>query len=186
MKDNLLNKLIRSKEIIDLLIEGENPFEESKDVGFDLINDIRYIRWLHFMSDYVTGEIQNITQRKGNNGLKNRLAFKISKEEFMSIKFPDYDIGISQFCKTVNEMIDTDVMEPLKAVDINSFLVQKGYLKKVMYSENKMRTEPTELGYNNGMLLLDGFSYGKKFVKISYGDEGKHFLLVSLQKMLSL
>ena len=189
MSDNLLNKLIRSKEIIDLLIEGENPFDSTKDIGEDLINDIKYIRWLHFMSDYVTGEIHGMANKKRtssnrNGSYKNRISFKISLDAIDKIKLPEHDIGISQFCKHVNEYIDTDVMEPLKAVDMNGYLISKGYLEKITTSDGKRQTKPTELGNINGIDVFDGLNYGVKFYKVTYGEQGKQFLLDILKELM--
>ena len=68
---------------------------------------------------------------------RKKYAFFLSEEEKGRVEISDVPISISMFAYKINEQIDSHRMKKLKAVQITSWLMSKGYLEEYENEDGK-------------------------------------------------
>ncbi len=100
------DKLIRAQEIIGDLIEGKNPFTGEELENESIMNEVKMIRFLHFLSGVVQENLN-----RGSSSKKGKAPFEITPEQLKEVILPEGEVGINDFCRCVNEVIDKERMK---------------------------------------------------------------------------
>lgn len=176
-------KLERSIDIFKKLIEQKDPFGDSGISKDDVINNPKLKLCLEYVIDILEKLRYNKSLKLEKVGL---LKFNLTQEQKSNVVFPDYPIGISEFCTYINSLIDTEKMKKLSPIDLNRGLKHMGVLHEIV----NPKTNHTKTIVNPDVSLKYGIStisYEKNGItieKIVYDNTGKNFLLNNLEEIL--
>lgn len=177
-------KLERSIYILDRLSTGVNPFDESKVLENNDIDNEK----LENCFKYVSGILNDLLENKYVKLEKvKQMEFTITKEQKENVKFPSYPIGIAEFTRCINEVIDTEKVKKLNAVNVTKGLKKMDILHEIKIAQTgrtKTIINP-DASQKYGISVITFEKNGIKIEKIIYDDIGKKFLLDNLEDILS-
>lgn len=172
-------KLTKVKETIEKIASGINPLNGAKIEKGSFIYD-----------DEVSGDLIYAAQKlnkliawEHNKQLKNVLDFVISKEQMENIKLPDKKIGVNEFAKCVNQVIDTSISRKISGVEINKRLKEMGILGEEQEDKHK-KTIVNDNSSKYGIEIEKRNFNGKEYEAIVFNEDGKKFLLDNLGKIM--
>lgn len=174
-----IEKLTNAKETIEKLAGGINPLSGEAIEKGNLICDENINDTLL----YTAQKLDKLIKWELNKGLKETLKFVISKEELEKIKLPDKKIGVNEFAKHINQVINTNISKKLSGVEINKRLKQMGVLGEEQ-EDNKKRTVTNENSSKYGIEVEKRTFNGKEYEAIVFNEEGKKFLLDNLESIM--
>lgn len=175
--------LERAIFIFDKLIEGNDPFTLNKLSEEDIVNNEK----INLCLKYVNNILKNLDQLNSIKVQKVELMpFQITKEQKEQVEFPPYNIGIVEFTRCVNQVIDTERIKKVTAVDINRGLKQMKILyeiKNPKTGRNKTIINP-DVASDYGISVEKYEQNGITIEKIVYDQKGKEFLLQNIEQIL--
>ncbi|ATW26628.1 hypothetical protein [Candidatus Formimonas warabiya] len=175
-------KLVRAKEIIQKVAQGVNPFNGEPIEERSFLQEPRMIRCLFFIQEVLDqameGQIR-ITDKKPG-------AFIISQEEKSKIELPPGKIGINEFAKAVNKVIDANRSKRITGTEINKQLKKMGILGEEKLENGNTRTVTNDQSHEYGMETEKRNYNGNEYEMVVFNDRGKRFLLENLEKIMGL
>ncbi len=173
-------KIIKAGEILNKMANGINPVNGAPIDGDCFLQDPRIIRCLFFgqqvLNKVVEGSINTGSRRTGQ--------FIITAEEKSKVKFPEGNIGINQFAKCINSVIDLNRSRKITGVEINKQLKKMGILAEEPLGDGKKRTIINENSSKYGIVTEKRSHSGVEYDMVCFNDIGKKFLLDDLEKIL--
>lgn len=175
-----LNKLNKAKEILKKIADGINPVNKEPIENGSFLHDPRIKRCLLFVCDIIDNEID----RELDDISRQLPKFIITPEEKSRVALPEGKIGISEFVRCINNVIDRTRSRKLTAVDINSRLKKIGILGEEKGESGKSRTILNEKSSRYGIETEVRNYNGKEYEAIVFNDTGKKFLIENLEKIM--
>lgn len=175
-----IEKLTNAKEVIEKITSGVNPLNEKEIEKESFIHD----QSINAHLLYAAQKLSKLIAWERNKGLKNVLKFVISKQEMESIKLPDKKIGVNEFARCVNMVIDTNVSKKLSGAEINKKLKEMGILGEVQEGKG-FRTVTNESSAKYGIEVEKRRFNGQEYDAIVFNEEGKQFLLDNLEGIMN-
>ncbi|WAM36266.1 hypothetical protein [Caldicellulosiruptor acetigenus] len=174
-------KLIKAKSIIEKIANGINPISGESIKEDSFMQDPRLIRCFFYIADVLDAVIKN-----GFNGVSAKpTQFVITPEQKKRIKLPDYNIGVNEFAKCVNNVIDPSVSKRLTGADINRQLKKMGILSEIKLPDGKTKTVMNENSQKYGIEVEKRTYKDIEYEVIVFNEKGKKFLLENLEKIMS-
>jgi len=174
------DKLIRAKEILQKMANGINPFNEEPIEGDSFLHDPRMIRCLFFVQEVLDRAINGqfrITSTKPND-------FIITNEEKSKIELTPGKIGINEFAKCVNAVIDVNRSKKLTGKELNKQLNKMGILGEQVIGNGKYRTVTNEKSSDYGFEMEKRSYNGREYEMVLLNEKGKKFLLENLETIM--
>lgn len=177
-----IEKIGYTKNFIDKLANGINPLDDTQIPDGDLLNNIRISRCMFYVSDILRQVIENNGFKKATND-KNKAPFSISDERLAEFQFSQEPIGISEFTKRINSLIDENIMKKLKITSITEWLVDTDILYNEI-SNNKKHKRVTPKGASLGIseCIYQG-QYGE-YKKLLYNENAQHFIINNINSII--
>lgn len=176
-------KLERSKHIISSLIKGDNPFNSEKISEDSILKEEKIKRCFEYILEAL--ELVKLDKRGMDKLKKNMLLdFSLTKEQKDIVVFPEYPIGIVEFAKCVNMIVDKEMMKEVSPRKINEGLKKMGILHEVTGSKSTRTIINPDVAKEYGISVMKYEKNGIKIEKIVYDDIGKKFLLDNIEKIL--
>lgn len=177
-----IEKIEYTKNFIDKLANGINPLDDTQIPDGDLLNNIRISRCMFYVSDILRQVIENNGFKKATND-KNKAPFSISDERLAEFQFSQEPIGISEFTKRINSLIDENIMKKLKITSITEWLVDTDILYNEI-SNNKKHKRVTPKGASLGIseCIYQG-QYGE-YKKLLYNENAQHFIINNINSII--
>ena len=173
-------KIIKANEILNKMANGVNPVN-GKPINDDcFLQDQRIIRCLFFVQQVLDKVIVNETDISD----KKATRFIITVEEKSRVKFPEENIGINQFARCVNSVIDLNLSRKITGIEINKQLKKMEILGEQPLEGGKKRTVITEESHKYGIETEKRNYNGNEYDMVCFNDKGKKFLLDNLEKIL--
>lgn len=118
-------KLLESKSILMKLANGINPLNNEPINDHSFLHDPQIIRPLFYLSDYISKqlEVKKIPPRKP-------ATFHITDEQLKQVTLPLGKIGINDFSKAINVVIDPTISKKITGTMINKKLKAIGILSE--------------------------------------------------------
>lgn len=174
-------KLMKAKSIIEKIANGINPLTGKNIEDDNFMQDPRLIRCFFYVTDVLNAVIKN-----GFNGVFVKpTQFVITPEQKSRIKLPNYNIGVNEFAKCVNNVIDPSVSKRLTGADINRQLKKMGILSEIKTGEGKTRTVMNENSAKYGIEVEKRVYKDIEYEVIVFNEKGKRFLLENLEKIMA-
>lgn len=173
-------KILKAGEILNKMANGIDPVSGTSIDSDCFLQDPRIIRCLFFVQEV----LNKVAEGPGNiKGIKLE-KFIITAEEKSRVRFPEGDIGINQFTRCINNVIDLNRSKRLTGVHMNNQLKKMGILSEELLGDGKKRTVINENSYKFGIVTEKRNYNGNEYDMVCFTDFGKKFLLDDLEKIL--
>ncbi|MFZ5649924.1 MAG: hypothetical protein ACOY4I_03590 [Bacillota bacterium] len=173
-------KLIRAKEILRKMANGINPLNGEQIESSSFLNDQRMIRCLYFVQEVLNMAIEG---KMGTN-TKKPSDFIITAEEKSRVKLPPGKIGVNEFARSVNKVIDLNRSKKLSGAEINKQLKKMGILSEQLLADGKKRTILNSKSSHYGIETEKRNYNGNEYEMVLFGESGKKFLLDNLEEIM--
>ena len=165
-------KLKETKGIIQKLANGVNPISDTPIQDESFLNNPKILRSFYFLSNYIEAQIE---QRKYPT--KKPTKFFISNEQLEKVVLPSGKIGIKEFAKAINKVIDPLISKKVTGQMINKKLKELGILSETIDDDGKVNTVTNENSEGYGIESITKTFNGREYQKVVYNEVGKEFLL---------
>jgi len=173
-------KLDKASEILRKMANGINPLNGEPLAEGSFLHDPRMIRCMYF--------IQEVLNRAIDGQLKtsaNKLgAFVITAEEKLRVELPQGRIGVNEFAKCVNRVIDLNNSKKVSGLELNKRLKKMGVLEEEMLADGKTRTVAGAKSQEYGIETEKRNYNGNEYEMILFNDLGKKYLLDNLEVIM--
>ncbi|MEN6350081.1 MAG: hypothetical protein ABFD08_11875 [Syntrophomonas sp.] len=173
-------KIIKAKEILNKIANGFNPVNGAPIDADCFLQDPRIIRCLFFVQQVLNEVVEGSINR--NSRKIDR--FVITAEEKSQVQFPQENIGVNQFARCINSVIDLNRSRKISGVEINRQLKKMGILAEEQLDDGKKRTAINENSCKYGIVTEKRSYNGNEYDMVCFNDIGKKFLLDDLEKIL--
>jgi hypothetical protein len=175
-------KLVKAKEILQKMADGIDPLNGEPIEKNSFLHDPRMIRCLYFIQEVLGSAIEGNVRSGGMKPAE----FRITAEEKSRVLLPQGKIGVNEFAKCVNVVIDQDKSKRLSGVELNRSLKKMGVLDEQVLADGKTRTALNARSGTYGIEAEKRNFNGSEYEMILFNDEGKRFLLDNLETILGL
>lgn len=177
-----IEKITKAKMYIEKLANGENPINNQKVADNDVVNNIEVTRCLF----YVANILGDIVRNKGKFQLDmpDKVPFIVSQEQLDKFEFSETPITISEICKRLNSLVDSNYIMQLKLNCITEWLVSIEILYNDISSSGKKRKLPTENGINMGIIMEQRVSQYGPYEAVLYNLNAQHFIIDNLDAII--
>jgi len=172
-------KILKAKEILLKIANGVNPVNGEQIAEESFLHDPRIIRCFYYVAQVLenTARGQYPTNKPG--------VFIITKEEKAKVILPEGKIGVNEFARCINRVIDPSRSKRLTGVILNKQLKKMGILAEENYGDGKTRTILNEKSAEFGIEAEKRNYNGNEYEMILFNDKGKQFLLDNLEEIMS-
>ena len=174
------DKMRRARDILNIIIQGREPFNSNPIQQDSFLHDPRMIRCFSYINQILTNKIE------GKDTKEVKIPFKITQEELKKIEFPKGDLGLTDFVKCINTSINTNIMKKLTVKDFTTQLKIKGILGEQEIEENRRRTicieESTQYGFYTKTVILGSRQYDRVMIN----DIGKEYLIGHFLELMDI
>lgn len=171
----------RAKSYVDMLANGVDPISGEGVAEDNFINNVRISRCLFYVSDVLQKVIDN-GGTAAKRGTADLIPFAITDEQAAQIEITDTPVGIADFTKRINAVIDAGV-KPLAATQITGWLLTNGYLAENIYGGKKKKVVSPR-GMAIGIETVDGVTKtGVPYQKNVYTAQAQGFIVENLNKI---
>lgn len=175
-----LEKLMESKNMIQKMANGINPLNETPIETGCFLNDPQIIRPLFFIIDYISNEVNKKPKRR-----KKPTQFYITNEQISAIELPSGKIGVNNFARAVNAVIDPNQSKKLQGLMINRKLKLLGILSETVDEDGKKRTTTNDRSEGYGIESITKLYNGQEYQQVVFNEDGKEFLLKNIVDIMN-
>lgn len=174
-------KIAKAREMVQKMAGGTNPLDGQPLADDCFLHDPRMVRCLHFIQEV----LRKTLEEPFRAGSRKPSAFAISREEKKRVQMPKGKIGINEFARCVNEVIDTGKSRKLTGIEINRQLKRMGVLGEQVLDDGKMRTivRPESSGY--GIESEKRNQNGNEYEMVLFNEDGKKYLLENIETIMA-
>ncbi|MFJ5770260.1 hypothetical protein [Psychrobacillus sp. NPDC093180] len=176
-------KLLESKLVLENLAHGINPIDGSSIGADHLLNKPQVIRHLFVLLNFLDSEFEK-TQRKRSKG-KRPSKVVLTLEQLERVELPEGLIGINEFARAVNVVIDETVSKKLSGAVINRKLKEIGVLSEEKLQDNKTRTVVNDNSIAYGIESIESYYNGRPYRRVVFNDLGKEFLMKNIVNLIN-
>lgn len=173
-------KLLESKRLIEKLANGENPITGIPIHDESFLNNPKILRSFYFLIDHISTQIEQNTLPP----VKPK-KFVITEEQLENVKLPPGKIGINEFARAINKVIDPRISKKLTGQMINKKLKEIEILSEMVDEEGKTNTITNENSEGYGSESITKNFNGREYQKVVYNEVGKEFLLNNFMRWMS-
>ncbi|HEY8343803.1 MAG TPA: hypothetical protein VIL66_01250 [Bacillota bacterium] len=120
-----------------------------------------------------------------HSGYTSAKDFVITAEEKERVVLPEGKIGVTEFARCINAVIDLNKSRRLTGVELNKQLKKMGILSEKELEDGKKRTITNEQSHQYGIETEIRTFNGVDYEMVVFNEQGKEFLLENLEKIMS-
>jgi hypothetical protein len=172
-------KLLKAGEVLNKIANGMNPLTGESIVQESFLQDPKIVRCLFYTKD--------ILQKLAEGGFQpghRPPGFAITPEEKNRVELPPGKVGINEFARCVNQVIDNNRSIKLTGVELNKRLKKMGILTELPGQNGKTRTTVNAKSKDYGIELEKRSFQGNEYEMVLFTEKGKKFLLDNLEKIM--
>lgn len=187
----------RAKAYMELLSKGIDPISGEMIENDSVLNQERLKKCFTFVSEILdeiieTNGIVAMSDNEASKGymiVKKKMLFSIDTEQRRRIQITDNPITPAVFVKTINSVVNTEVMEKLSLTTINKWLLKKGYISesKVPTVINKNVKTITPLSNQIGIIeqAVVDTKTGEVKAQLLFSRQAQEFILNNIEAIIS-
>ncbi|MGE5583578.1 MAG: hypothetical protein ACM3X9_13750 [Bacillota bacterium] len=175
-----LEKLSKAREVILKMANGVNPLTGESIEKEHFLQDPRIIRCLFFIADSLKQQQEGAVYRNRRSN-----SFIISAEEKKQVQFTEGKIGVNEFSKCVNRVLDLTRSKKLTGVELNKRLKKMGLLAEEQTPDGKTRTTVNNQSLDYGFETELRNYNGNEYQMVLINDKGKRYLLDNLEIIMA-
>ncbi len=173
-------KLANAKEILRKMANGINPLNNQQIKRDSFLHDPEMVRCLYFVQEVMDYAIEGQLR----TDLKKPAAFVITTDEKKRIELPQDKIGVNEFAKCVNKVLDLNRSKTLSGMEINKKLKKMGILGEETLPDGKKRTVLSAKSSEYGIETEKRNYNGNEYEMVLFNEAGKKYLLDNLEKIM--
>jgi hypothetical protein len=174
-------KIAKAREMVQKMAGGMNPLDGQPLEDSCFLHDPRMVRCLHFIQEVLRQALEGPPR----TGPRKPSVFAISGEEKKRIQLPKGKIGINEFARCINEVIDTGKSRKLTGIEINRQLKKMGVLGEQVLADGKTRTIVRAESSGYGIETEKRNQNGNEYEMVLFNDEGKKYLLENIETIMA-
>jgi hypothetical protein len=175
-----MEKLANTKEILRKMANGINPLNDEQIRSDSFLHDPRMVRCLYFVQEVIDSAIEGQLR----TDIKKPAEFVITIEEKNRIELPQGRIGVNEFAKCVNKVVDLNKSKRLSGMEINKRLKKMGVLDEEALPDGKSRTVLNARSFDYGIESEKRNYNGNEYEMVLFNETGKKFLLDNLEEIM--
>ncbi|MEA5114909.1 MAG: hypothetical protein VB050_12875 [Geobacteraceae bacterium] len=175
------DKIAKAKEMVQKMAGGTNPLDGQPLEDDCFLHDPRMVRCLHFVQEV----LRKALEEPYRTGQRKPAVFAISGEEKKRIQLPKGKIGINEFARCVNEVIDTGKSRKLTGIEINRQLKKMGVLGEQILDDGKTRTVVGAESSGYGIESEKRNQNGNEYEMVLFNEDGKRYLLENIETIMA-
>jgi hypothetical protein len=172
-------KLVKAGEVLNKMANGVNPLTGESIVQESFLQDPRIVRCLFYIKDI----LQKLAEGDFRTGPRP-VRFSITAEEKRRIELPPGKIGVNQFARCINQVIDINRSLKLTGVELNKRLKKMGILAEQPGEKGKTRTAINAKSKDYGIEMEKRSFQGNEYEMVLFNEAGKKFLLDNLEMIM--
>jgi len=177
-----LETMQRAKMYMDKLAQGIDPITNQEVPGDSVLNHVRLARCFFYVSDVLGQVIAN----GGVIGGKQKLdPFVINVDQIANVQISQEPVRVTQLVDMLSKAVNNPGMRKLKTTVITDWLVEKGFLVKLMDPDGKSRRVPTQSGSMIGLSTQTRQGQYGEYQAVFYNADAQQFVLDNLSDMLA-
>jgi hypothetical protein len=173
-------KLVKAKYIINKIAAGVNPVNGSPIEKDHFLREPKIIGCLAFVDDV----LQQVIEGQVRIG-KAPEEFRITSDQKSNVELPGGKIGVNEFAKCVNQVIDLNQSKKLTGVELNKQLKKMGILTEKILEDGKTRTIAAGKSSDYGIDMEMRSFNGREYEMVVFNEKGQKFLLDNLEKIMT-
>lgn len=177
-----IQKLTGARRVVEHIIQGKNPKTGEKLSREDFLDSPEILRGL----SYVMGVLTEQIEKDKDFPKDTRKPFDITTEQLAQIVLPEYKIGVNEFAKCINKVIDIRTTKGITGAQINTRLKEEGILSEKLDEEGKKRTVVNKTSQKHGLESIPASFNGREYEKIVFNDKGKALFLDGFIHLMKL
>lgn len=174
-----LEKLTKAIEIIEKIANGINPLDGKPIEKEHFLQEPKINRCLAFVADSLKRQLQETVYR-----IRRPNVFIISDDEKERVEFPPGKIGVNEFSKCVNRVLDLTRSKKLTGVELNKRLKKVGLLTEEQTPDGKVRTTVNSKSLEYGFETELRNYNGNEYLMVLMNDRAKRYLLDNLETIM--
>ena len=175
-----LEKLAKAREVLLKIANGVNPLTGESIEKEHFLQDPRIIRCLFFSADSLKQQLEETVYRR-----RRPSSFLISAAEKEQVRFTEGKIGVNEFSKCVNRVLDLTRSKKLTGVELNRRLKKMGLLTEEQTPDGKTRTTVNSQSLDCGFETELRNYNGNEYQMVLMNDKGKRYLLDNLETIMA-
>ncbi len=176
-----IEKLMKAREVLAKIAEGINPLSGQPINEKDFVHDPKMIR--HFF--YISEVMNDMIRYQARSHMKRLTDFIITEDEKQLVALPESKIGVTEFAKRINFVIDPMKSRKLTGTDLNKQLKKMGVLSEEKGEDGKPRTIINDKSGTYGIETEKRSFNGREYEMIVFNDQGKKYLMDNLEKIMA-
>lgn len=183
---NELDKLKRAKMYIDKLADGINPLDDTRVGENDVVNQVRIVRCLNYVSD-VLSQVIGKSEKPRKSGIRERdkEIFTITREQLDRFRYSNAPVTISEIVNRLSELVDRDRMKRFSSPTITGWLLESGLLYNRINEKGNTHRLPTEAGKEIGIITELRQGQQGPYCAVLYSREAQQFILDNFEAILA-
>lgn len=184
-----------AKGYLDRMAEGIDPLTGEPVGANELVRKERIAKCLR----YVSGVLEQLIDLGGLPApaeaqtpsaqpapRKKRLPpFAISRDALAAFRLSSDPLTMTEFTKRVNELVDPEAVDKLKAASILEFLEAQGYLQLLTAPGKRGIRRPTAAGLQLGITLEDRQGQDGAYTVVVYNENAQAYLLAHMEEIVA-
>lgn len=175
-----MEKLQKARLVLQKMVDGVNPLTGELIESDHFLQDPRIVRCLLFISDALKRQVDETAYK-----LHRPEMFTIDNEVISRVELPAGKIGVTEFSRCINQVIDLTQSRKLTGAELNKRLKQLGILSETVNSEGKVVTVINDKSANYGFEMERRIYNEREYDMVLMNDKGKQFLLDNLQTIMA-
>ena len=177
-----LETMQRAKMYLDKLAQGIDPISNQEVPDDSVLNNVRLARCFF----YVSGVLERVIDNGGVIGAKHeKTTFVIKPEQLSKVQISDEPIRVTQLVDALYTAVDDPNMKKMNATVITNWLLEQGFLAKVIGPDGKSRRVPTQSGYSIGLRTEVRQGQSGEYQAVFYTAPAQRFVLDHLLSILT-
>ena len=172
-------KVLKAREVILKLSNGEDPINKGKITSGNFLNDPRMKRCFFFVA-----EVLEAISRQRNKNIPAPTGFIITSEEKGKVILPEGKIGVNILSSCINDVLDLNRSKKLTGAALNKQLKKLGILSEETTDKGKIRTITNEKSAEFGFESLTREFEGRSYEMVVINEKGKKYLLDNLEDIM--
>lgn len=180
-----LDVMKHAKSYIDQLANGIDPIS-GKAISPDcILNQVRLVRCLFYVSDILRQVIENGGQIGAKKKNEKGIPFQMTEKIRSAVRCLPVPVSITQFLAQFNNARDEETMKKLPPTLVTGWLVEKGFLMVETTPDGRRKKRPTDAGRELGIFTESRQGKHGVYEAILYDESAQQFLIDNMDTILS-
>lgn len=179
-------KIIFTRDCVEKMANGINPFDGSQIPEDDFMNNVRVSRCLFYvvgLLDMLCGDNSNLLQPKVEEVKKKQKTYEINENAINDFPYVESGLVISQILNFLN----VDLPENAKKLTtdmVTKHMLENGYLKDVEGHDGRTRRFPTRLGEELEMKTETRTGLNGNYYIVIYGLKAQKYIVENIRTII--